>query len=98
MAPLLQSVVYSTPPAGHPLASWGIDSSAFNQRTGETHLLSILPAEILIMLEAGPMRLDLICERTATLCSVPRSIDWDEKIRATLDELVQIELADRSIE
>ena len=50
------------------LESWGEYASVFNRRTGETHLLSILPAEMLTIIADGPLSLDRLDAVMAERC------------------------------
>lgn len=77
------------------VATWGAESSVYNRRTGDTHLLSILPAELLATLPAEPTDLGTVSARMARLCSQPVTPEWTTRIRSMLDELVRLELVDR---
>ena len=77
------------------IAPWGAHSSVFNPRTGDTHLLSILPAEILGLLIQGPLDLSEISDRMALLCETPNTPEWTEKMSSLTEELVRLELVDR---
>jgi PqqD family protein of HPr-rel-A system len=74
------------------MVSWGSDCSVFNPLTGDTHLISILPAEILWLLSDGPLGAREIAERMAELCETPNSPAWNEKIDALLEGLMREEL------
>ena len=67
----------------------------FNRRTGDTHLLSILPAEILGLLAEGPLDVSEISDRMAQSCETPNTPEWTEKISSLIEELVRLELVDR---
>ncbi len=77
------------------VATWGAESSVYCRRTGDTHLLSILPAELLAMLPAEPTDLGTVTARMARLCAQPVTPEWTTRIRSMLDELVRLELVDR---
>ena len=77
------------------ISSWGAHSSVFNRRTGDTHLLSILPAEILGLLTECPLELSEISDRMAQSCETPNTPEWTEKISSLIEELVRLELVDR---
>ena len=77
------------------VATWEAESSVYCRRTGETHLLSILPAELLGMLPPEPTDLETITARMARSCAQPVTPEWTERIRSMLDELVRLELVDR---
>ena len=74
------------------IVSWGGDCSVFNPLTGDTHLISILPAEILGLLTDAPLGAREIAERMAELCETPNSPAWNEKIDALLEGLMREEL------
>ncbi len=88
------SFQYSCAPGGYAIKSWGSYASVFNRRTGETHLISILPAEILDLLTESPLDLHGIAKRMAELCETPNSPKWADKIQSMIDELVRLELID----
>lgn len=73
---------------------WGAHSSVYNRRTGDTHLLSILPAEILGLLAEGPLDIREISERMAQLCETPNTPEWMDKIGSMTVGLVRLELVD----
>ncbi len=77
------------------VATWGAESSVYCRRTGDTHLLSILPAELLAMLPAEPTDLGTITARMARLCTQPITPEWTTRVHSMLDELVRLELVDR---
>jgi len=77
------------------IAPWGAHSSVFNPRTGDTHLLSILPAEILGLLIERPLDLNEISDRMAQACETPNIPEWTEKMRTLIEDLVRLELVDR---
>ena len=70
----------------------------FNSITGETHLLSLLPAEILSLMKDQALTLDEISSQMAELCEMPESPEWTDRIAGMLDQLVQLELVDRLAE
>lgn len=77
------------------LESWGEYASVFNRRTGETHLLSILPAEMLTIIADGPLSLDRLDAVMAERCGAVKSVEWAGKMRGLIDQLEQLELVDR---
>ena len=86
---------YLSPPDTRVVVTWGAESSVYCRRTGDTHLLSILPAELLAMLPPEPTDLETITARMARLCAQPVTPQWTERIHSMLDELVRLELVDR---
>lgn len=66
--------------------------SLFDANSGETHLLSELPATLLQRLVASPCRLDALCAELATLCEVADDGAWQAKISTLLDGLAMMEL------
>lgn len=73
-------------------AQWGVDYSVFNGNTGETHLLSELPAEVLRQLSQGPLTEAALVQGLARLCEVEETTDWSEKISGILSDLAHLEL------
>lgn len=73
---------------------WGSHCSVYNRRTGDTHLISLLPAEILRLLIDDPLDLGAISERMAQLCETPNTPEWTEKMRSLTEELARLELVD----
>ncbi|MBV5274546.1 MAG: HPr-rel-A system PqqD family peptide chaperone, partial [Lamprocystis purpurea] len=86
---------YLSPADTRVVATWGAESSVYCRRTGDTHLLSILPAELLAMLPPEPTDLETITTRMARSCAQPVTPEWTARIRSMLDELVRLELVDR---
>jgi PqqD family protein of HPr-rel-A system len=73
-------------------AHWDDDYSLFNGSTGETHLLSELPAEVLRQLSQGPLTKAALTSILAQLCEVEETPDWSDKIVGILRELAELEL------
>lgn len=73
-------------------AHWEVDYSVFNGNTGETHLLSELPAEVLRQLSPGPMTEADLTANLALLCEVAETPDWARKIAGILADLADLEL------
>lgn len=73
-------------------AEWNTDYSVFNGNTGETHLLSELPAEVLRQLSRGPVSQAALTSTLAGLCEVEGTSGWSEKIADLLEELADLEL------
>jgi PqqD family protein of HPr-rel-A system len=73
-------------------AQWESDYSVFDGGTGDTHLLSELPAEVLRQLSQGAMTEAALTAKLARLCEVEETDDWMRKIAGLLAELADIEL------
>jgi PqqD family protein of HPr-rel-A system len=73
-------------------ALWESDYSVFDGSTGETHLLSELPAEVLRQLSQGPVSRAALTANLARLCGVEDTPDWGGKISSILGELADLEL------
>ena len=76
-------------------AQWEVDNSLFHAETGETHLLSELPAALLQMISEQPRALPWLCRRSADLCEAPDDASWQEKIESILVQLETLALAER---
>jgi PqqD family protein of HPr-rel-A system len=74
---------------------WNGDIAVFCHSTGETHLLSVLPGEILLHLLEGPCRLSDLTRLFAAECGVDDSVEWRRKISALLSELRSLELLEQ---
>lgn len=73
-------------------APWPVDVSVFNRGTGETHLLSALPAETLLLLTGRPWAFLDLCARVADRCETEDNPAWHGKIAQVLDQLAGLEL------
>jgi PqqD family protein of HPr-rel-A system len=73
-------------------APWDGDYSLFDGSTGDTHLLSGLPAEVLRQLSQGPMTGPQLTATLAQLCEVEETPDWTRKIAGILADLADLEL------
>jgi hypothetical protein len=72
--------------------SWDEGSSVFCPDTGETHHLSILPAEVLKQICAGPLTLGDLASSLAVACESENDRDWRGKIASIVSELRRLEL------
>lgn len=79
-------------PAALCWADWGDDISLFNADTGETHLLSPVPAELLRILCEHPSGQDWLAGRLANLCDCADDAPWREQVVAILHRLAELEL------
>jgi len=86
------ALLVSTDPALLLWAEWDVDCSVFNADTGETHLLSALPAEALRHLADRPMTLSTLATRLAAECDIDATADWQAKIRSIVSALADLEL------
>jgi PqqD family protein of HPr-rel-A system len=73
-------------------AAWEQDNSLFHGETGETHLLSELPALLLRAMARAPQTEDALCTLAAEQCEVRLDAAWRERIRGILGSLEQLEL------
>ena len=85
-------------PRGMRWAHWGAHSAVFNPISGETHLLSALPAEVLSLLGANPDTCENLAARLSVLCEVANDAEWAAKVRALLDSLEILDLVERAEE
>lgn len=75
--------------------TWDEGVSVFSRSTGETHQLSLLPAEALKRLESNTLSIGALSQDLARECEVADSADWRKKIAAIVSELEQLELIAR---
>ncbi len=78
--------------------AWPIDYSLFNGDTGETHILSELPASTLQLLQAGPSTSGRLAQELATLCETDNTNDWQHKVCSVLSSLAALELIEEIAE
>jgi len=64
----------------------------YDRRTGETHYLSLLPAEILLLLENQSRSAHDIATIVAEACEHPMTEEWQTSIDKALDGLSQLDL------
>lgn len=75
---------------------WEAGYSFYHGFTGETHLLSALPAELLLQLFSGPLTTAALAEIIADACGIGNSGAWREKLSTVLAELEALELVERT--
>jgi len=75
-------------------AVWDTDNALFHGETGETHLLSELPALLLQILAAGPRCEASLSAMAAEQCDAVPDGAWQRKIRQVLTELANLELVE----
>jgi PqqD family protein of HPr-rel-A system len=75
-------------------ATWESDYSVFDGATGDTHLLSELPAEMLRQLSKRPMSWPQLSATLAQLCEVEETRDWAGKVADILKDLADLELVE----
>jgi len=73
-------------------ADWEADYGIYDGGTGETHLLSELPAEVLRQLSRHVMTAAALTANLASLCEVEMAPAWTRKIGGILSELADLEL------
>jgi PqqD family protein of HPr-rel-A system len=76
-------------------ACWEPDSAVFHGETGETHLLSALPAYVLQLLQDRAKSTDEICRAAAVACETSNDDAWHRKVLAILRNLQDLELIER---
>lgn len=74
---------------------WEADATVFDRTTGETHLLSPLPAEILRLLSVEPMTLSSLASKLADACEVDCMVEWRARVGRMLDELASLALVEK---
>lgn len=74
---------------------WESDSTVYDRHTGETHLLSPLPAELLHLLSGSPMTLQEVSCKLADLCGVECTREWLDRTARMLEELVSLSLIEK---
>jgi PqqD family protein of HPr-rel-A system len=74
---------------------WGSAYSVFSPATGETHILTELPAEVLRQLSQSRSRITELSETLAKLCETGNSAEWQRKIAAIVENLESLELVQR---
>ena len=82
-------------PAAALIIQWERDNSVFNRDTGETHLLSELPATALRALCQRPWAFEALCSHLARLCDTDNDAHWHSKIAGILGGLENLELIER---
>jgi PqqD family protein of HPr-rel-A system len=75
--------------------AWSQNYSVFNPETGETHLVSELPAAVLRLIAQEPRPLPHIAAKLAGICGVEMTTAWERKIVGVLTNLEQIELVEQ---
>jgi len=76
-------------------AEWDTETSLFNADTGETHLLSELPATTLRILCERDWTFDALYAHLASLCETDVTPAWQEKIAGVLHSLEALELVEQ---
>lgn len=79
-------------PAALCWTDWADHVSLFNADSGETHLLSPLPAELLRLLCRHPWGQDRLSRRLASVCECDDDVLWRGRVAAMLDSLTDLEL------
>jgi PqqD family protein of HPr-rel-A system len=71
---------------------WEEGYAVFCVPTGETHLLTELPGEVLRRLGNGPWTVADLADALAADCQVEISPEWQEKVRGILCDLHRLDL------
>ena len=74
---------------------WEEDYTVYHRRSGETHLLSPLPMEVLHLLQTRPLSLRELSTELAKLCEVAFDDGWLKKIQGILLDLEKLSLVER---
>ncbi|MGB5834273.1 MAG: HPr-rel-A system PqqD family peptide chaperone [Thiohalocapsa sp.] len=72
--------------------AWEGGFSLFHGLSGDTHLLSPLPAELLLRLSRGPLIAVDLADVLADACSVDNNAAWRKKLDILTAELEALEL------
>lgn len=68
----------------------------FDSRSGDTHLLSDFAAYIIEQLANRPLTVDELIDRISLNIEYPIDADLNEAVKAVLDELVLLEIVNRT--
>lgn len=79
-------------PAGLLFQFWPVDVAVFNAGTGETHLVSELPAYVLGLLRERPWPEPVLCAELAVACGLADDALWRERCQALLADLAALDL------
>jgi PqqD family protein of HPr-rel-A system len=74
---------------------WEGEFSVYHRNTGETHILSLLPSELLRFLENRSLTLEHLSSELATLCQVECNADWQNRIERMLHDLAALSLIEK---
>jgi len=81
-------------PEGFSWLPWLAENSLFSRATGETHLLSELPAFVLRCLSEESYSFEQVCAVTADACETVHDNTWRKTIANLLSMLDDSELAE----
>jgi PqqD family protein of HPr-rel-A system len=76
-------------------ASWGDDHALFCLRTGETHIIGNLPAQVLRRLETSPTSAEELARDIASSYNETADVDWLDEITRILDDFQSLELIEK---
>ena len=76
-------------------ADWEEEYTLYNRATGETHILSVFPVEILKSLSELPADVSTLAERVAALGGIECTTDWVEATTKSLDMLHRLDLVEK---
>jgi len=82
-------------PEGFRWLQWPTENSLFSRETGETHLLTELPAFVLRYLSEKGSSFETVCKMTADACDSANDYNWRKTIADLLASLADSELAER---
>jgi PqqD family protein of HPr-rel-A system len=72
--------------------AWDTEYAVFCNATGDTHILSELPAEVLRQLTSAPSSTRELATRIAVLYEIDDSEEWQRKVAAVVQNLHQLDL------
>ena len=76
-------------------AEWESSFTLFNRATGETHLLSPIPAEILFLLSDNPTDIDTLAQKLSTRCGTSCTSEWTAQTAESVARLQSLELVEK---
>lgn len=79
-------------------AHWEVDSTLYNDSTGETHLLSPIPTEVVTLLQVRAMSFGDICTTMAARCGEEDSDPWRRKLASVIENLVALDIVEPLID
>lgn len=91
---MADNAYYHCPPSGLILHNFEEASVCYQRSTGDTHILSAFPAQMLEILLKQPHSIEELAEITAQLCHVDASDEWRDTVMKTLHDLKVSKLID----
>ncbi|HHH12870.1 MAG TPA: HPr-rel-A system PqqD family peptide chaperone [Thiolapillus brandeum] len=74
--------------------AWEEAFTVYHRATGETHLLNVLPVEILSLLQERPRSTEEIAAELAARCEVANDGPWHRRVADILEELEALSLVE----